>query len=127
MAHYKIYTASRNADGTWAVAGAAYTSVPGGNNAVGIPWTTAVVGWVTFRNRRFGGNATQASSPVNAATQTALDNGTLFEWRWQFTIADGLTGVQARAALETQINAQEAAISTEMADSLRYWGFEGDS
>jgi len=127
MAHYKVYTTYENDDGSLAVSGAAYTAVPGGNNTVGVPWTTAIVGFVTFKGRRFGGQALQASSPVSQAIQDELNAGTLFEWRWHVTVPAAATNPEAVALIEAEVNAQEAVMVTDLSDTLRYWGFEGDS
>ena len=126
MAHYKILSSSLQPDDSLNVHYAAYTVVTGGTNAVGVLWTQAVVEFVNFRTRRTG-SGTLAASPVDAPTQAALDAGTLYEWRANKIVAAGRTGPQARSDIESDIAAREPAIIVEMADLLRYWGFEGDT
>jgi hypothetical protein len=125
MAHYIVLTATV-VGSERTVNGLAYTAVPGGNNAAGEPWADVVRAFLLWRNRRYG-TTLQATIPVDPATQAELDAGTLFEWRWNATFPTSHTNPQAIAAIETAIEAQEAAEEARLADLLRYWGFEGDS
>jgi hypothetical protein len=125
MAHYKVMATwdeppNRN------VTGWAFTAVPGGNNAAGLPWIQVMREYRIWRNRR-NGTITEADVPVDASTQAELDAGTLFDWRWTVQFPTTLTNPQAVAAIEAEINAQEAAMIAQRSAELRYWGFEGDS
>lgn len=127
MAHYKILTTSVNPDSSFDVQVAAYYPVGPGSNEVGTPWRDAVVGFITFRSRRFGGFGTQASSTVTPATQALLDTGELYEDRFRVLVTAGSTGLEARTQIEAAVTARQVLIVSEIADLLRYWGFEGDS
>jgi hypothetical protein len=125
VAHY-IVTQTVDYENDRIVSGLAYTAVPPGDNSAGIPWSDVVRSFQRYRNRRFG-TQLEASVLVDAATQTGLNNGTLFEWRWKATFPQSHTNPQAIAAIESAINAQEAAMISKLSGDLRYWGFEGDS
>lgn len=127
MAHYKVMK-SGDDGAVRHVWGMAYTAVPGGSNAAGVPWSQVVVEYITFRNRRRGINGTEARIPVAPAIQAQLDAGTMFEWGlWHVEFPTSLTNPQAIAAVQAGVNAQEAAEISRLADELRYWGHEGES
>lgn len=126
MALYKVLTAYPNQDGTESVRLAVYTTVPGGNNDLGVAWTTVAREYMIWRNRREGRD-TVAESPVPQAIQDQLDAGTLFEWTTLVILNPGDTNPQKVAALESQLAAQESARMTQLGALLKYWGVTGDT
>jgi len=125
MAHYIVLRTFEDGP-TRTVEGVAYTTVPGGNNDAGTPWSQVAIGYMTHQNRRYGAG-TDAVIPVTPAIQTALDAGSLFEWRFNISFPGSHTNPQAIAAIEAGIVAQETAMLANLSQTLRYWGHEGDT
>lgn len=99
---------------------ALHETVPAGNNAAGVPWSTALV------NSGVGGRSIMAvGSGAGQITQAEMDQiiaGTLYEVLFTFQNDPNWTQAQRNAAMDTQIATLSAETQTRIASSLRLFG-----
>lgn len=96
---------------------AVHIDVPSGDNAAGVPWSTALTQYL---------ESTQSVVPwLDQASQDALDAGTRYEL--QVTVEDDAEKSPADRA-QTVKDTIQAAVSAEtnrLGNVLRFWGHEG--
>lgn len=124
-AHYFLTAVVDQPGNVREVRGFTQLSVPGGNNDAGVPWATVAVAYTIAQNRNRGLDGTLSKVAVDAATQTGLDNGSLFEIPFMVTIATN--SATPIADLEAALLAREAADRAALGALLRFYGFQGDT
>lgn len=96
-----------------------HSDVPPGNNAVGVAWSDALVGHLDSTVSRV------PAAFLPAGRQTALDNGTVYEWEFTFSDDANKTPANRLTALEAEISAKESDEQTRLANLLRFYGHTG--
>ena len=97
-----------------------HSDTPGGNNAVGTPWTTALI---EYKGTPVASVVPASVMPVGR--QTALDAGTKYEWVFTAEYNANLTPTQKQTEIEAQISARQAQEQTRLQNLLRFWGHTG--
>lgn len=96
--------------------------VPGGNNAAGVAWQTAVVDYLSLPQ----GLGTVSIVPgLAVAEQTKLDNGQLVEYVEGVRDDANASDAARKTNVETHVAARAAEIGTELANMLQHWGESG--
>jgi hypothetical protein len=96
-----------------------HSTVPGGNNEVGVAWSQALVDHL--------GDTTSVvpASILPAGRQAALDTGSVYEWEFTFVDDANATPAARQSNLETEIQIRESAEITRLQGILRYFGKTG--
>ncbi len=96
-----------------------HSDVPAGNNAVGVAWSDALVGFLSD---------TVSVVPVSLlppGRQAELDAGTKYEWSLSFEDDANESPVTRLANIEAAVAVGEADQIAELSNRLRYWGKVG--
>ena len=96
-----------------------HTAVPNSNNAVGVKWRDALVGWV---------GDTTSSVPVSmlpAGVQADLDAGAVYEWPGSVFFSADISNAAKLAALDTWVTDNEADEFTRLQSILEFYGKTG--
>ncbi len=96
-----------------------HTAVPNSNNAVGVKWRDALVGWA---------DDTTSAVPVAllpAGVQADLDIGAVYEWQFVFADDANLSNGQRITNLETGIANREADEFARLQEILNFYGKTG--
>ena len=97
-------------------------AVPSGNNAAGIPWSTALVnsGLVTS-SRLLAGDG--IAGTISAAEQASLAAGALYEVVEEVKLLSaGSTANQLNAFIDTHWNRRRTEVLAELQRTLNYFG-----
>ena len=100
---------------------AMHIAVPGGNNAAGTAWQTAVAEYVISRDQ---GTISQVPG-LSSGEQTKLDTGQLLEQVDQVEDDANAPPLERKANVEAHVTARAAEVSAELANRLQHWGESG--
>ena len=115
------YILAGNPKGT-TVQVAFHVVVPGGNNAAGVAWQTAVAEYVAAQE---GGTASLVPG-LAAGEQTKLDAGQLVEYVEGRHFGGRLASdADRKANVETYVANRAVEITVELGKILQYWGETG--
>ena len=97
----------------------AHTAVPNSNNAVGVKWRDAFVGYV--------GDTTSAVpvSILPTGVQTDLDTGTVYEWEGTVRFDANLSNAAKLTAINTWVADNEAGEFARLQSILEFYSKTG--
>lgn len=112
------------ADGSGRVRVVMHFPVPSGNNAVNVPWSTALVESTGFNED--GTLATPQTSlrTINAAEKASIEAGAIHEHNGMFRVeSGGVSNTELLASLREFYQQTKATETDRLATKLKYFGF----
>ncbi len=104
----------------------------GPNNAANYPWVDAVRDWVVENSKTVEGGPGSTKSQVPLAIlpssrQADLDNGSRYEWPFNFEVNANLPPAEKLVLVEAQLLTQEVIELAALENRLNFWGKTGSA
>ncbi len=104
----------------------AHSDVPNSNNAVGVKWRDAVVGWVGSQSDPVGDMTSVVPvSILPTGIQANLDTGAVYEWEGTVRFNANLSDIDKLILIEAWVVDRAAVELAEMETMLNYYGKTG--
>ena len=103
-----------------------HTAVPNSNNAVGVKWRDAVVGWVGSRSDPVGEMTSVVPvSMLPAGVQADLDTGAVYEWEGTVRFDANISNAAKLTEIETWVSDRDATEFARLQSILEFYGKTG--
>ena len=107
----------------------AHTAIPGNgpnsNNAVGVKWRDALVGWITSQTPGQGTTSVVPVSMLPAGVQADLDTGAVYEWGDDIDFDANLSNTDKLTEIETWVAVRDTVEFARLQSILEFYGKTG--